>query len=327
MSVTEFKINFCNALLNLLWKQWGQLGITGYLTHTGKDYVLDPEALLFYSSYISRYDARLYDLIIDWLQCNGDSVNIPRLKTLIKNDTAIAPAPLGFMAACIRTNTSGRWKIFAEDLKTHGKSTQAEPLFLSSGSKPVDFIRAQDKRALKYGFLRNPYIPSGKMTPFSIETDAAFLLQLRGMFGLSARAETVLILLNKEVCKIQDIANVAGFTWKACQDAVKELCSSGLVVKQGYTCYLKNPEALLTFFGREQGVFPDWKGLFHAFSMILRTVSNPKLEGLSEATWRGEIQELFATDIKNTFLTCGIPSLRFMTPEKIDCLPEQIENL
>ena len=84
MSVIEFKHNFFDSLNAFLWRQWIQLGISGQISTDAQRYVIDPEALLLFSSNFCRYDQRLYDLIIDWLNINGNFMNIQRLKAMQK---------------------------------------------------------------------------------------------------------------------------------------------------------------------------------------------------------------------------------------------------
>ncbi len=280
MLATEFKKRLFQSILDLLWRQWSQLGIPGQIISKGKDYVLDPEMLLLFSANFCRFEPRLYDLIIDWLQINGDYINLSRLKSLLKKSHCKNTASLGFMAHCVTASGSKRWKRPEVEWKPAGKSTP-EDLFLSIDNTPIDFVRIPDQAALEYGFKRNAYKPSGKAMRFSVDRNASFLLQLRGAFGLSARAETVLALLNKEICKIQDIAAMTGFSWKSTQDAVGELCASGLVVTAGYKYYLKDPQAVLAFFGKSEACFPDWVRLYNALAVIWDTVSNPLLADLS----------------------------------------------
>ncbi|NLE00596.1 MAG: hypothetical protein GX640_12055, partial [Fibrobacter sp.] len=76
MSLKELHSKLIDIQLTHLWNQWTQLGVSGY----GKksSHIIDPEALLLYSLEITRYDARLYDEILDWCFVNGEFLSIPR---------------------------------------------------------------------------------------------------------------------------------------------------------------------------------------------------------------------------------------------------------
>lgn len=106
MSVNKFKSDLLDSILELLWRQWTQLGVAGAV-NSKDDWVLDPEALLIFSAHFARYDQRLYDLVIDWLQCNGESINLPRLKALLKRFDHADRKSLGFIAASVK---SKKWQ-------------------------------------------------------------------------------------------------------------------------------------------------------------------------------------------------------------------------
>ena len=63
MQPKEFNA-FRKKILALLWRQWSALGIAGQ-TEKGAASLVDPEALLLCSLSLARYDARLFDEIID----------------------------------------------------------------------------------------------------------------------------------------------------------------------------------------------------------------------------------------------------------------------
>ena len=328
MSVLEFRNFYFDALLDLVWRQWTNLGISGQVGTTDSDYVYDPEMLLIFSAWFCRYDARLYDLIIDWLRNNGAFISITRLKALMKSVAWCDSASLGFMFRCLANSGERRWKKFADELMP-SEDTKAQTLFLTIDGKANDFLKSKNKQALQYAYLRSPYIPSDKTSSFSPTAKAAFLLQLRGAFGLSVRAEAILALLNQDVCRIQDIVDISYFSWKTVQDTMHNLCASSLVkshegTKRGTYYFIKEPQKFLTLWDKENADFPDWKNIFNALALIWQTVSNPKLAKLSEATFHSEIKRVFTEQIKDSLLNARIPALRFFSPEDIKQLPEII---
>ena len=62
----EFRGYILDRLLDLLWRQWSALGVPGRTTIEERR-VVDPESLLLISLTVGRYDARLFDEILDWL--------------------------------------------------------------------------------------------------------------------------------------------------------------------------------------------------------------------------------------------------------------------
>ncbi len=77
----KFKNQFLNEILNFLWRQWAQLGISGHVEFEDK-WIIDPEALLLFSLSICRYEPRLFDEIFDWLNVNSQFINVHRLNAL-----------------------------------------------------------------------------------------------------------------------------------------------------------------------------------------------------------------------------------------------------
>ena len=106
--VSKFKQELLNAILELLWKQWTQLGVAGTV-NSNDNFVLDPEALLIFSAHFGRFDQRLYNLVIDWLQCNGESINLPRLKALMKRVPHADRKSIGFIGASVKLK---KWQPF-----------------------------------------------------------------------------------------------------------------------------------------------------------------------------------------------------------------------
>src|SRR3989337_1561409 len=79
----EFRGYILDRLLDLLWRQWSALGVPGRTTIEERR-VVDPESLLLISLTVGRYDARLFDEILDWLVVNGAFLNVQRLRNLMK---------------------------------------------------------------------------------------------------------------------------------------------------------------------------------------------------------------------------------------------------
>ena len=331
MSVNEFKQQLFDAVLELLWRQWSQLGISGQISTDGTSYVLDPEVLLIFSTRFGRYDQRLYDLILDWLRLNGSAINIQRLKTLAGNCRFKDLPSLGYLAAQMQLADGNRWKKPATDFLPAPVETPV-PMFLSPGNGRTNFIRRQDELAAQYGFLRDAYVPSGKVTPYPVDDVPALLLRTRGLFGVSARAETILILLDKGICRIQDIADRTGFAWKSIQDVLTEMIAAGFVAarsgeKRGKYYLLKAPEKVKALLNIENCRFPDWKNLFDALGILWETVSNPRLAALSEATFRSELERVFEESVGNALLCAEFKELQCPDAESLLTLPEILKRI
>ena len=319
--MNKFKQELLNAILELLWKQWTQLGVAGQI-NAHDNFVLDPEALLIFSAHFARYDQRLYDLVTDWLQCNGESINLPRLKALLKRFPHVDRNSLGFITASVK---SKKWQPLAKSLLP--KDAGVETMFFEN-----DFVPQPDETALCYGFKRNRYVPGNKVMPFLTMGNASLLLRLRGAFGMSARAEAILTMLHKEFCRIQDVADAGGFSWKAASDVLDELCTSGVAVtldknKRGRTYFLKDASAIRSLFGVDTVKFPDWLTVFEMLSVVWMCINNPRLAEVSEKTVSGELQREFTQKINDRLQNCGIELLSKLTAESILSLPEIVQTI
>jgi hypothetical protein len=321
MSVIKFKQDILNAILELLWKQWTQLGVAGQIS-TKNPFVLDPEALLIFSAHFARYDQRLYDLVINWLQCNGESINLPRLKAILKLSVDADPKSLGFISASVKMK---KWNAFAKTLLP--QNVKIEPLFFEN-----NFAPQLDEIALHYGFKRNIYVPNNKVMSFPIQGNASLLLRLRGAFGMSARAEAVLAMLDKNFCRIQDVADLGCFSWKAARDVLDELYSSGVVItldknKRRRTYFLKSSNAICRLFEIEKVIFPDWITIFNMLTTVWLCFNTPRITEVSEKTALSQFEREFITKNNDSLQNCKIASLSKLTPNSIFNLPKIIQEI
>ena len=321
MSVSKFKQELLNAILELLWKQWTLLGVAGQ-SKAQDNFVLDPEALLIFSAHFGRFDQRLYDLVIDWLQCNGESINLPRLKALLKRFADADRNSLGFITASVKLK---KWNAFAKTLIP--ENAEVEPMFFAN-----EFVPQPDETALRYGFKRNRYVPGNKVMPFSTQGNASLLLRLRGAFGMSARAEAILTMLNKDFCRIQDVADAGGFSWKAANDVLDELCTSGVAVtldknKRGRTYFLKDVSTMHSLFGVDTVKFPDWLTVFEMLSTVWKCISNPRLAEVSEKTVSGELRREFTQKINDRLQNCGITPLSKLNADFVLSLAAIVQEI
>ncbi len=297
MSVQEYKQQLFDAIQNLLWRQWTALGIPGHITVPDSEIILDPEALLIFSAGFARYDQRLYDLILDWLQIHSPQINIQRLKALYAKAEWKDSASLGYMAAVTAETSPGRWKKPADDYTAKDISAPVA-LFRDAEDKPEEFIPKNDPLALHCGFLRNHRRYSGKIPLEFPQNTASLLLRMRGILGISARVETILVLLTSGTCKIQDIVDRSGFCWKSIQDVLGELTAGNFVrsingITKGKQYYLNNPEKLLQFFDIHTPVFASWTNIYDSLGQLWQTCSNPTLAEVSEATFQNELKNLY----------------------------------
>ena len=187
------------------------------------------------------------------------------------------------------------------------------------------YCKTQDELALRYGFYRPTFVVQNKLRRELPIGCSALLLRLRSLFGVSARAE-VLVLLMQGAANIQQLSEQSGFVRSAVKDVLDELLVGNMVstvkVSGGRVSYvLKNAEGLMSMMGVNKVIFPDWKNIYGAFGKIWKLVSNPRLKGLSSATFKGELRHLFYAELQPAFLHCGVSNLEKLTEATLDDLP------
>lgn len=224
-SLIEFRKNYKDALLSLLWRQWSAVGVPGY---SGKEdnSIVDPEALLIFTCAIARNDPRLFDEVLDWLETNGDLINIQRLKMIITREDFSGKTVLAAMAETIgRGYRARKWKgLFGPDVAAH----KPEPLFYSPGNMPLEHFGNADKVFLHYGFSRGRIKSRGRAAPPQYLRNA-LILRLRALFGVTVRPEILAYLFTHESAHPSIIAKEAYFSQKAVQDAMVEMGKSGVI--------------------------------------------------------------------------------------------------
>ena len=313
MSVLEYKQNFYEAVLDLLWSQWTALGIPGQESIPESETVLDPEALLVFSAGFARMDQRLYDLILDWLRLHSAQINLQRLKALHAGAEWRDTASLGYICSVIAETDPVRWRKFAESCSGAASDPPAA-LFYDRDQEPEKFIPGRDPLALRCGFLRNIRRESSKISARLPNTPATLLLRMRGIFGVSARAEVILILAVSSLCRVQEIALRSGFIWKSVQDVLEELASGGFVSSvegpgRGKQYFLTDPERVLRLFDLGAPVFWNWPNLYDAVGLLWRSCSNPFWAKVSPETVGNELRTLYREKLRGKLLASGCPVL------------------
>ena len=90
-----------NGLLRLISQQWAALGVDVRSEDSPPEAVIDPEALLWATLEVARYDPRLFDAVIEWLQLNHQWIDAGRFRRIdpCKNKNDIRWSILGSIAA------------------------------------------------------------------------------------------------------------------------------------------------------------------------------------------------------------------------------------
>jgi len=330
ISLTEFKNTVLNRLLDLLWRQWTAIGVSGHSSNEESS-VVDPEPLLMLTLTVARYDARLFDEVMDWLDVNGEFLNVQRLQNLAKEYDYEAKAQLSSVAQILGTRSSYalKWNKLASEY------SHKEPvsLFFMKDGRPMPLPAAMDDTFRNHGLLRPVYKSKGLSQSFPWEGMPALLLRLRALFGVNLRCEILCLLGSVDEIHPSLIARLIGQAPRTTQNLLAGMVHSGAVQvrtrarEKFYSLSRDTLDNLL----RPEGPTP-WVNsvpLFRALEILWIGLSDPKRQDLDQLMLASEWRRL-ARDMRPLLGDAGMgQSLRddslFKGEKYYDIFVEDIE--
>lgn len=299
-SLNKFKETVLDQLLAYLWRQWSAIGVSGY-SGSEESKVVDPEALLLLTLTVARYDARLFDEVLDWLVVNGDFLNVQRLQSLVKQFDFQATAELSAVAELLgqKSSVALKWKKLASKYSHDKKS----PLFYMKDGRPMPSPKDCDEIFQRHGFLRPPVKMRNLSQTFPREGLPALLLRLRALLGVNLRCEILCLLGSVDEIHPSLIARLIGQNPRSTQNVLAEMLLSGVVqvrTSAREKVYSLAP-GILDQLLRPEG-FTPWQNsvpLFRALEILWLGLTDPKRQNLDPlmlaSEWRrltGELKVL-----------------------------------
>jgi hypothetical protein len=286
-SLHNFREILLQRLLDFLWRQWSALGVAGH-ARSDDPWMIDPEALLLFSTHIARYDARLFDEILDWLHTNGSWINLQRLGSLHKDEQLGDSAVLTAIADLLsRESHHHKWKLLIRRVE-QPKSPSSELPQRLFPSVPV--LKEPDPIFLKHGLERGGIEFRGMSQAPRPDQPATFLFKLRSLFGMQARAEVMAWLLANEQGHPAEIARQTGYFRGSIQNVLNDLTVSGhigsmRIGREKTFSILRREEWAFLLTWPNAKIFPqwiNWAPLFHAIQTFLDALGKPGLDEKSE---------------------------------------------
>jgi len=268
--LTDYRAEFRDGMLELLWRQWTALGLTGHVASWQRT-PLDPEALLAISCTVARHDVRLFDGILDWLRVNGKYVNVQRIRRILAAHQFAGSKVYAAIAATMAdTVQSPKW---ARSTVTSREPRQAEqPLFYMEDGTPLPILHTHDSIFRAYGLLRDRYEPRGSAQPFRPESPACLLLRLRALLGLNARCEILVYLLLNSRGSPRAVARACGYYPATIIKALAEMADSGYLISRvegRQRHYSLVPDAWHTLLlGDHRPTWISWPALYSAMEHV-----------------------------------------------------------
>jgi hypothetical protein len=293
-SFLEFRAYILDRLLDLLWRQWSALGVPGQTTIEERR-VVDPESLLLFSLTVGRYDARLFDEILDWLVVNGAFMNVQRLRNLMKRFDFQSQAQLSAVSELLmkKSNDPLKWKRLAAPCSPRNP----EPLFFLKSGKTIPMPDEKAPEFSAYGLLRGPIKLRGHAQPFPTKGMPSLLLRLRALLGVNARCELLCLLAATEEINPSDVARQTGYSPRTVQNTLADMARSGVVqVRSGNRdkWYALNSGVLDLLLKPEGSPTPwvNWAPLFRALEILWIGINDPKRQNLDPLTLASELRRL-----------------------------------
>jgi hypothetical protein len=289
-SLPNSKVELRERILALLWRQWSALGVAGQVS-TNSRALIDPEALLLMSTVFARYDARLFDEIVDWLRANGIWINVLRLTRLQAEYQLGDRSILGALAEhLVQGSAHAKWKALA---KQDGEVREPRRLF-----PHLALVSKNDEIFFRWGWMRPPIENRGLSTPPRPNQPATFLLKLRALFGRQARVEILAWLLSHPSGHPAQIARETGYFRGSIQNVLNELELSGHVfaTRQGreklFAVRSDQWRFLLTWDQREAPEYPRWLPWPTLFGLIRGVHDLAETPGFSQHSFNLQAVEM-----------------------------------
>jgi hypothetical protein len=293
-SLTKFKSTVLDHLLDILWRQWSALGVSGY-SQAEENKVVDPEALLLLTLTVARYDARLFDEVLDWLDVNGAFLNVQRLQNLMKQYDFQAGAQLSAVAEWLgrKSNYAMKWKNLAEAHKLE----PAQALFFMKEGKSFPEPNNPEQTFFNHGLLRTPIETRKLAQPFPSEGMPSLLLRLRALLGVNIRCEILCLLGSVDEIHPSVIAKLTGHAPRTTQNALAEMARSGVVQVRTHgreKIYALKPEVLDKLMRPDSELTP-WTNsapLFRALEILWFGIADPKRQNMDALLLSSELRRV-----------------------------------
>lgn len=307
-SLPEFKDRYLDRLLAFLWDQWSALGVAGYGI-TDDAWATDPEALVIFTCTLGRYDPRLFDEALDWINVNGKILNLQRLKTIAAREPFAGVPLLAPIAAVMKQDKkylAWRWK----NLASVPPPRAEESLFFQKDGAPMARYGTPEPVFHQYGYFRGKLELRGMTQPVRVAPNSGLLVKLRSLFGNTARAEIILYLLTHESGHPNEIARQTYYSQKTVQDTLVELAQSGLLgvsPKGKMKNYWVYPDKWREFLRLDQPPqWVCWPLLFRALERVWLLISPPDFLKLEPLFQSSEVRRLM-TELKPALEASGLP--------------------
>jgi hypothetical protein len=190
--------------------------------------VVDPEALVLITCSVGRYDARLFDEVMDWIAGNWELINVSRLNHLRKKYDWQGADALGALADWMNEH-HGKETKWSSLVGQEQNPNPPKPFFLEMANEGMPVFGEPEPVFARHGFHRGHPRLRGYSRPFSPDEPSCLALTLRSFFGTNVRADIMVFLLtNPKGGHPSGIAREISYHQKTVQNALTAMNRSGL---------------------------------------------------------------------------------------------------
>jgi len=227
-SVTAFRSEFSEKVLNFVWGQWCQIGVAGSAALKAQ-WVIDPEPLLTFTTEVARRDARMFDEVLDWIVTNGRWINTQRLATIVRQDKTGDPSVMGAIASWMSDqDKSMKWRgIARRAVRTEQK--QAQPLFTTQSKGAARLDAQPEAHFERYGLVRGPVHTRGMTKAVNMKDPRNVMFKSRAAFGIAIRADVMAYLVSTDGGYARRIAEILGYNHMRVSEVLSAMAEAGMV--------------------------------------------------------------------------------------------------
>lgn len=268
MSLKKFKQQYLDRLLEIHWKQWSALGVSAQVRPEERR-IIDLEALVLSTLGIGLHDTRLLGASAEWLTEQGRWLNLPRFKRLSRYFTVSTPGIEERIGPPLHPAAVG---ILGEALARRGKKSWIKEFPGGAGDNGT----AREYKNFFSGLKKR-----GIVTEPVLSCQSLLQLRLRGMFGVDARAELLIYLLNHEGGNSNSIAREIFFNQRNVYQILGEWHRSGMLVKtdgaRATTFSLKDRDLWADIADvDEETAYLNWGRMFHVLDQVAGAFMKPE---------------------------------------------------
>jgi len=307
----KYREDFAQAVLDVIWQAWSQVGVMGTQRVSEAGRIVDPEPLLLLTWTCARQDPRVFDEVLDWLVRNGRWVNVGRLSTLLQEDQVCPPALAGGVAAFMRQHDKGpKWSRLAERHRP-GSEPSLVPLFQRHGKPLAPLAGQRDDIFARYGWARSPVFLRGQSQPLPAWTPASLILKCRAFFGVNIRADAFAWLVAHGHGTPSELARELGYSQRRVSETLMEMQCAELFqtrfdgYRKEYSLDANKGWQLLFEATSERASWFNWRAFGRAVSVVWRKVFGMD-EDVTEYIFEAEITKALA-EAQGDFTAAGLP--------------------